>query len=140
VKLLSESDIAANLNSTLQRGGHEISPPFEDVDEVLLAAAYCAVRFVPSFGYLNLSVVHGHEPAADLLDIEKVSPSNTAQERLIFLHFSELDYLLCTLWHVTTLSSIRAPCNRSYWHRTVFASAGQLDMKMRRTKPSTCGK
>src|SRR5215472_11043937 len=86
-------------------GSDELSPSFNNVDEIKLVTADRAVGI--AFGLLDVdrAIVHGDKPAAHLVDIEKVSSVDAAQNRLVLLHPVKVEYFLGGFRHVACLLS-----------------------------------
>src|SRR5262249_39684988 len=64
----------------------QVSPAFDDVDEIPLVAADRAVGLAPGLLNLERAVVDGDKPASHLVDLEQIGAVNTAQHRRVFLH------------------------------------------------------
>jgi len=94
MELLRQRYVAANFYATLHMGSDELPPAFNNVDEIRLVTADRAVGVTLRLLDMDRAIVHGNKPAAHLVDIEKVSSVDAAQNRLVLLHPVNVEYFL----------------------------------------------
>ena len=78
MELLSQGHVPANRDASLHMGSDELSPAFNNVDEIRLVAADGAVGVALRLFDMDRTIVHGKKPASYFVDIEKVSSVDTA--------------------------------------------------------------
>src|SRR5262245_45657623 len=98
MELLSQGDIAVHLHAPLHMRRDQVPPAFDDLDEILLLAADRAVGVVLGLLDIDAAIVHGHEPASHLENVEQIGPVNAAQERLVSLHPVNVEDVLRRMW------------------------------------------
>jgi hypothetical protein len=100
MELLRQRHVAANFDPSLHMGSDELSPAFNYVDEIRLVTADRAVGIALRLLDVDRAIVHGNKPAAHLVDIEKVSSVDAAQNRLVLLQPVKVEYFLGGVRHV----------------------------------------
>jgi hypothetical protein len=82
-----------------------LAPTFNNVDEIRLVTADGAVGIALRLLDVDRTIVHSKKPAAHLVDIEKVSSVDAAQNWFVVLRPVQVEYFLGGLWHVSPPSS-----------------------------------
>jgi len=100
MELLRQGHVAANFDASLHLGSEELSPPFNNVDEIRLVTADRAVGIALRLLDMDRAIVHSNKPASHLLDVEKVSPVDAAQNRLEILFAVKVKYFLSDFCHI----------------------------------------
>src|SRR5262245_18318476 len=70
MELLSQCHIAAHVHASLHMCRDQISPAFDDLDEIALPATDRAVGLAPRLLNVESAIVHGDKPASPLVNIE----------------------------------------------------------------------
>src|SRR5689334_5988983 len=94
MELLRQGHVAANFDASLHMGSDELPPPLNNVDEIRLVTANSAVGIAVRLLHMECTIVHGNEPTAHLLDVEKISSVDAAQNRLVLLPAVKVEYFL----------------------------------------------
>jgi len=105
MELLRQRHVPVNSDASLHMGSDELSPAFNNVHEIRLVTIDRAVGIALRLLDVDRTIVHSDKPAAHLVDIEKVSSVDAAQNRLVVLHPVKVEYFLGGLWHMCALLS-----------------------------------
>src|SRR5262245_23915006 len=131
MELLSQCHVAANFHAALHMGRNQVSPAFDDIDEIPLVTADRAVGIALRFLNVEGAVVHGDKPASYLVDIEKIGAMNTAQHRRVFLHPVNVEDFLGSLgatvgrpWFEQHTSGSAVASGNPEWKAEHFVLAG----------------
>src|SRR5262249_29063357 len=100
VELLRQGHVAVNFDASLHIRSEKMSPAFNYVDEIRLVTADRAVGIALLLLDMGCAIIDGDKPAAHLVDIEKVSSVDAAQNRLVLLLPVTVKYFLGGFWHL----------------------------------------
>src|SRR5215467_9334 len=99
MELLCQRHVAVNFDASLHMGSDELSPAFNNVDEIRFVTADRAIGLALCLLDMDRAIVHSNKPAAHLLDVEKISSADAPQNGLIHLRPVKVEYFLGGLRH-----------------------------------------